>query len=405
MRRTAYALTAMIFMASAAIGFHGGDRLRYPDERSYDALARSIMSGGGYSTPDGRPTAFRPPGWPMIMAGVYQLWPHPVAAKVFNAAAYAGAAALLSVLAARIHPSARPLVPLLMLGYPLGLYSASTLYPQTFGTLLLAAILVLLWNRGGGIWHGIFAGILLGALILTIPSFMLVVPLILAGAACAGPVRWRILLRQLLWVLVCAAAVLAPWMYRNERIFRRFVPVSTNGGLNLLLGNSEHARPNSGVNVNISAHLEGTEAMNEAERDEHLRRCALAWAAGNPGAWFKLYARKVLNHFHYRNELYVQGEQTRFRNAVVMATYYPLIALAAAGIIFHRRHPLSPTEIALHVLYFGNAFVAAIVFTRIRFRVPFDALLMVLVAAGVARLREARILSAHAMSHAVATAR
>ena len=386
-RRIVHALVLLVFMVTAAVGVFGGDRLRYPDERAYDALARSLVAGNGYTTPEGAPTAFRPPGWPMILAGVYQLWPHPVAAKVFNAAAYAGAAALLSVLAARIHPSARPLVPLLMLGYPLGLYTASTLYPQTWGTLLLAAILVLLWRRGSLIWHGLLAGILLGLLILAIPSFMLVTPLILSGAAIAGSREWRRFLLRSLLVLLCATAIIAPWTWRNGRIFGRIIPVSTNGGLNLLIGNSAQSGPNSGVNTDVSSYLAGTKGMNEAEMDAHCRREAMAWATNNPGAWMKLYAAKVVNHFHYRNDLYVREEQTPFRSAVMAGTYYPLLALAAAGLMFKRKSSLTPPEIALHVLYWGNALTSALVFTRIRFRLPFDPLLMVLAASILARWR------------------
>jgi hypothetical protein len=41
-----------------------------------------------------------------------------------------------------------------------------------------------------------------------------------------------------------------------------------------------------------------------------------------------------------------------------------------------------------HLLYFGNAFMSAIFFTRVRFRIPFDFLLIFLAAVFVGRLIE-----------------
>ncbi|HXH23203.1 MAG TPA: glycosyltransferase family 39 protein, partial [Dehalococcoidia bacterium] len=68
------------------------------DAQYYDAVARSLVSGAGYSvgidgsgfTPGGSPTAFFPPGYPFFLAGVYRLFGHSLdAARVANCAAAA----------------------------------------------------------------------------------------------------------------------------------------------------------------------------------------------------------------------------------------------------------------------------------------------------------------------------
>jgi hypothetical protein len=41
-----------------------------------------------------------------------------------------------------------------------------------------------------------------------------------------------------------------------------------------------------------------------------------------------------------------------------------------------RRMPLKRVEVLVYVLYFGNAFVSAVFFTRLRFRIPYDVMLM-----------------------------
>src|SRR3954465_3221034 len=45
------------------------------DARDYDVHARSIAAGNGYSKrrAHGRATAFRPPGYPYFLAGVYKI--------------------------------------------------------------------------------------------------------------------------------------------------------------------------------------------------------------------------------------------------------------------------------------------------------------------------------------------
>ena len=44
--------------------------------------------------------------------------------------------------------------------------------------------------------------------------------------------------------------ILAPWMYRNYRVFNKLVPISTNGGFNFLMGN--HVNSSGGVNFHFS---------------------------------------------------------------------------------------------------------------------------------------------------------
>jgi hypothetical protein len=58
-------------------------------------------------------------------------------------------------------------------------------------------------------------------------------------------------------------------------------------------------------------------------------------------------------------------------------TYYPLLALSLVRCALWRRYPFSSAELLLYALYFGNALLSALFFTRIRFRIPFDAVLIV----------------------------
>ncbi len=379
-------LFALLIFVSLSLAITGGNQLRYPDEYDYHQLALSILEGDGYSNEYGEPTAYRPPGWPFLLSLVYRILPQPVMGKLLNALFFVGSVWLVGKLAEmHVGKGTRIWVFVLALLYPLFIYTAGTLYPQTAGGFFLVATLVLISKTTW--WRYAIAGLLYGFLILAVPAFLLVLPLIFLCIAIMGPSSNGILLlkRAVLFIL-CATVVITPWSVRNSLLFERFVLLSTNSGVNFLLGNSENTTPQSGVNADISHYMERTEGMNEVERDARLRSYALEWIQSNPLEASLLYARKVLAYFSFRNVLYVESEQSSLRDAVLFMSYYPLLLLALCGLVFFGRFAFSRGVLAGYILYVGNAFVSAIFFTRIRFRVPFDLILIFLAAAFLAKL-------------------
>ncbi len=373
-------LYVLVFLAAAAVSILTGDRLRYPDEMDYHDLALAIRDGRGYVDAQMRPTAFVPPGYPYFLSGIYRIWNRPLAPKLVNALVLALTAWILSSMAAPAAPPAKFFAPLLVLFYPLFFYTSGTLYPQILGTGLFASSLALLFRFPDSPAASAGAGALFGILILTVPSFMAVLPLA-AALLILSKVRSprNAAVHASLFLLGSVLAV-TPWTVRNAVTFKSFIPVSTNSGMNLLLGNSEHTRPNSGVNTDISSAEAQARGLTEVQKDSLFRHHAIQWVSAHPKQAFLLYLRKVLNYFHFRNELGTEQQGSRLYDLLMALTYYPLLGMAVLRFILRRRFPLKPFETMLYVLYFGNAFLAAVFFTRIRFRIPFDALLIVLAA-------------------------
>jgi hypothetical protein len=384
-QNAALTIVFAVFLLGTALALRSGNAMRFPDELDYHKLAQSILAGDGYVSENGSPTAYRPPGWPYVLAAIYALSPHPLAVKLFNAAAYALTAWLLSCATAKFFKFSRIIAPLLMIMYPVGLYAASTLYPQTFGALLFLIVLLLLTRKNMAILSATVAGFVFGGLVLSIPAFLLSTPLLFIGMFLFRQCRFKLLFYSGSLFILLMSSVIAPWTIRNALVFSSFIPVSTNSGINMLLGNSKNTGPNSGVNVDISHYRVEANGMNEADKDRYFRRCALSWIKNNPGAATKLYALKVLNHFAFRNKLYVKSEGTHLRDMVMFFTYYPLLLIALVRLAWFRKCPLSLFETFLYIVYFGNAFVAAIYFTRIRFRLPFDPLLIGIVSLALGR--------------------
>jgi hypothetical protein len=230
------------------------------------------------------------------------------------------------------------------------------------------------------------AGLLCGFLCLSIPAFMLTVPILLVYVVFAGSDSLRNSLLRAALIGVVLVAMMLPWVVRNYVQFHSLIPVSTNSGVNLLLGNSPLTQPNIKPEDISGLCPQARNPRDEVGYDRALTHCAVAWITQNPVSASRLYLAKVLNYFNYRNQLSTQSEMADWKNWVMFATYYPLLILAIARLAFIRRVRLSRIEVLLYALYFLNALTSAIFFTRVRFRIPFDLLLIVIDSAIVARL-------------------
>jgi len=167
------------------------------------------------------------------------------------------------------------------------------------------------------------------------------------------------------------------------------VPFSTNSGFNLLIGNCETTRPNAGLNIDVTKYTNEVLArkLGEADADAFYARAAREWIAQNPAAAVSLYFQKVLNYFNFRNELVTASAASPARDAVMFLTYYALLALLLARIVFGRAsNPLEWRDWLILGGYLACALFTSIATTRIRYRIPNDILAMLVAAPFVADL-------------------
>jgi hypothetical protein len=380
-------LVVVIFIEALSLGLISGNNLRYPDEKDYHELAMRLVPHG-YTNVELQPTAYRPPGYPFFLSMLYQLHKFPVIAKVANAIALIIAAWVLSMMASESSQTGAVISLLLLACYPLIPYAASTLYPQILGGTLFIVVIFLLKRSEASHAISLIIGLLFGILILCIPAFMPLLPLILFWLIFGGSrsIRQKLLVSCL--IIAGASCIILPWTARNYMQFKAFIPVSTNSGVNLLLGNSENTKANSGVNVDISRYYIVAISSNEVERDTIYKQKAIEWITNNPVPALKLYILKVLNYFNFRNELFVKSESSIRRDATLFITYYPLLLISILRLLYTKRYPITRSESLLYLLYFGNAFISAIFFTRIRMRIPFDFLLICIDALFLGRLMD-----------------
>jgi 4-amino-4-deoxy-L-arabinose transferase-like glycosyltransferase len=374
-RATIVLIIASILSLGAAYSFYLADALRFIDEREYYTLARNLAESRQYTLDGEHLTASRPPGYPFVLASLYALGVPIIGLRFFNFILLAFSIYLTYAIARHHGSSASGVIAaLLVCLYPVLIYTAGTLYPQTLAATLLLLALFVLRKHNSSLLP--FLGVVLGWLVLTVPLFIVTVIMLFSWLTIT---RW-ISRTQLLITFAVFSLTLGLWTLRNYTVFDRFVFVSTNSGFNLLLGNSEHTRPNAGTNVDITRHRVVAETLGEVDQDRYYRDAALDFIRNNQAHSIRMYMLKTLNYFNYTNQLYQTSEASSTNDILMLLSYGTLLALAVIRIILIRQYPVSRFEMLLFLIYLSSALAGAVFFTRIRFRLPYDFLLILVVA-------------------------
>jgi len=373
--RTRGLLIFVIILAAVTYALSLKSNFTYFDEADYYFIASNLLHHNLFSRDGVQPTAYRPPGYPASLVPVLALYNSVRFAKTINLLWWIGAALLTSHIAGELYGSAGETLALLfVLFYPVTLYTAGTLYPQAMTSFLFLASIAVHFRRSASssLKEAFFQGLIFSCLILSVPLYMSNLFIFMAFQSLSG--KHGIIRAFITGGVVVLAICL--WSLRNYSIYGQFL-FSTNSGINLLLGNSPLTGPNSGTNVDIAA--VAPEALNlpELQSDAALKKHAVEWIKEHQLEWAWLFAKKLMNWFNYRNELRTAGESSSFRNLLMALTYYPLLALALLLLVLKNRR-ISALEAYLYLSYGGAALAYAFFFTRIRFRIPFDYLAIIL---------------------------
>jgi hypothetical protein len=248
----ALALIVRLGYVAATPGYQANN-----DAHNYDVHARSIATGQGFarigSGPSGQ-TAFRPPGYPYLLAGVYAVAgverakpeTRYLAGRVANALVGTAIVALIGVLSMQLF-GRRVALAAVALGavyLPLILIGGTLMSEPLFTALLLGALAAAIHHRRSAHRYrwAVVAGVLGGLAILTrANAVILLAPLVIAVWDARPRWSWRALAPPAALVAVALATV-SPWTIRNAVVFHSFVPVTTQLGTALAGTYNEAAR-------------------------------------------------------------------------------------------------------------------------------------------------------------------
>lgn len=272
------------------------------DSARYLEHAQRLLAGEGYISRHGMLSAFTPPGYPFFLVGGLWLSGDSIHFIVLVQALLGALCAVLTFLVCvrlfdlRIAATAGMLLAL----SPTAIVYTGELLTEVLTTFLLFAFfwlvqgIALEQHRAKvPLWCVAFgAGLLLGAALLVRPAVL---------AFCAGIgiwwLFWKPASRRRKWLLAGGLAVgvivvVAPWSARNYLVFDRFVPLATNGGYNLMLGNNPQAWAGGWMALEIEDELQ---KMNEVDAEKLARQLAVDWIKAHPVDYAKVSVRRALN--------------------------------------------------------------------------------------------------------------
>ena len=365
--------------------FHLENSIRYfPDEAEYVLLARNLVSQRIYSLDGLQPTAYRPPGYPAVLSVLTLVGADILHFRILNFIFLAGCVYLIGqILFQQGFPLAAIFGSLLVVTYPVLFYTSGTLYPQPLAAFLFLFLIRIFTREDVPSLDFILGGVVCGLLVLTVPTFLFAIFVVWGWFWVYGKFPH---VKSYLLTLAIAILIIGIWTGRNYSVFGSLFFVSTNSGENLLIGNSENTTPNAGTTVDISSYLKNSVGLGEVERDRYLSGQAINYITTHPVASLKLYLQKVINYFNFRNELVTVSEASRVRDILMIFSYGPLITVFFLRILLIKKIKPTPVEILFILLYILSALITAIFFSRIRFRLPFDYLVIMVVAITLERV-------------------
>ena len=387
--RLFFGILAYILLFGIAYSLYLGSGFRFIDEKDYFTIARNIAFTFQRSLDGVNPSAYHCPGYPFFLSVFIFFGANIVALRFLNFIALAISAYLIyRILKEEAPGPAGVIACLLVVCYPVLFYTAGMLYPQTIAGTLLLGIMYFARRLGreGTQPLPYIIGLLFGALILFVPALVLLLIAYLGWAAVVGRKtrlpRHKTPRNDIVIIGLVALIMVGLWTVRNYLVFKQFIFVNSNSGIVLLLGNSENTTPNAGVNVDISKYVQEAERMglDDIGRDRYYREKALGFIRNNKTKAFKLYLLKFLNYFNYRNELGTKAEEARWKDILMLITWGPLLILFLVRLFMVGKLKFGRFEGLLILLYFDGALIHAIFYTRIRYRLPFDLLLIMVIA-------------------------
>ena len=375
-------------------------RARRPYGEELGQVAASIASGQGLSSPlplvHTGATAWFGPIYPYLVAGIFKLWgvfsaKSVFAAKTLNCGFAAATVFPIYAIAKRTFGGAVAVgASWVWVILPTACYIPvlevwdSTLSALGFMLVFQATLLLrdsrrlLSWMAYGALW--VIVALISASHLLVLPFFL-------------GWLVWSRRKQSAPWMLHTAAAMsvfllgMAPWTLRNYRVFGRFVPVRSNFGLELWLGNNPYdVRDVNSFSMHPlknAAEAASYQRMGEISYMEAKQREALAYVRSHPFETL----RSVLRRFETFWFDVSNRPASRPLGSLHLKAYFVsnvlmiLFSWLGAGVAYRRGNP-GAAPYLLVLLTFPLVFY--LTHTLVRYRFPMDPILTILSVYGLA---------------------
>ena len=369
-------------------------------------IAASLASGHGFSSPfrvETGPTAWMPPAYPWLLAGIF---------RVFGVRTYAS---FLAAVGLNIFCSAFTCIPIYFAGKRMSGIAVATVaawlwafFPNTILNAFesmweasLAALLaaIILWatlamekSERWRDWIGY--GLLWGVTLLTNVTLISLLPLLLGWLSYR---RWKAFFNAhgsegfveatfSKPVFACGIAVLCcvPWTIRNYTVFHRIVPMRSTLGLQMWIGNNEN--PQEAWKEELHPIFNSAERaryvrMGEIEYMQEKRHEAIEFMLAHPARDVRQFASRFVATWSGGTPTplqdFIRAPGLWFRGVLVF-NFFVAIGTAAGIVILWKQQSAYLFPIAVFPVIFPWAYYLTLVVPR--YRLPVDPAVMLLTA-------------------------
>lgn len=409
-------LGLLLRLGSMAINY---DEMRWQNDQRITIPAVRILEGKGFSLQDGAgATAYRPPLYVLWIAGAYGVFGtfSLLGPSFLQVLVSAGSVYLIYLLALQIwkreeYANASALI---LAIHPYVVYHDAALYHTFLSTALLLGGFFLLFRGIEKLRKRelFFSGICFGLCILIISVIVPFLGLLVIAGIALWKITWK---RRMVLVAMFLAGLLVawgPWIIRNAVVFHAFIPLTTESGSTLWIGNNPEAEVRLPLRTHESSPVpQGTRfnipeqygycneqpdvcegGVSEAEESRELKNLAMEWIKAHPNTFVRLTIWRYASIW----SPFLTPAKTFFGSqlltAVITYGYFSWNIALYALILFgtwtawHANKKRETILLWLLALSGTGAYALFLYFTK--YRIPFESILIVLAGPGLIMLRD-----------------
>lgn len=398
------------------LGFNSGPDMEAcgSDTVEFEHMAWSAARGDGFiAYPGGSPTAFRAPGYPLMLAGIYKLfgrqfWINRVVLSLIGMAT----CWLVYLLALRLRLSRGTalVAALITAGLPLQFYLCGHFMSDPLAGFLNVACCSLLvtgmcfcdrTDRSiavpsdacsrtisfrSGFWF--MAGLINGVSCLVRPGSVLVPVMLVLLSVLSFGVLFRKAVVPIVMFLLGMAITISPWTARNWFELDRFCLIASNGGStfwganNEIVANPRSEKWGSWITTNFDRERKNKEVMslsNEVDRDRKEWQIGMEFVRTNPGRLPVLLTGKF-----YRLLIAMPESANRIYVIIVGIAQVVLLPLSLLGLVLIAMNKKSRKMfLSINAQLLTLIGTTAVFYGSERFRASYEPFLAIYAAAGV----------------------
>ncbi|MDD3726342.1 MAG: glycosyltransferase family 39 protein [Candidatus Ratteibacteria bacterium] len=361
----------------------------------WDEIASNLISGKGYMidnpfNPGDTPYySWRPPAFPIFLAGIYATFGHNFLYAKIGLALLSTLSVLIGYLVAKklFNPFTGILTTIGMAIYPTFIFFTGYLAPET---LTLFLILLTIFYLTGCIDHSnsiytLLAGLSLGCAVMCRTTMALFFCFILI---------WFFLVvknKQEIWkkffiIVAGMLIVILPWVVRNYRIHRTIVFHSTDAGQALFINNNPESfriEPSGTAFIYDSSEFLH---ISEVETTKIFKRRAKDFIINHPATYIKYVGKRFLNFWRpipYR--ISGPGKAYSYLHQIISGIYtVPVFIFAILGLLYSIKNWRKLFILYALIIYYSGTYI--LVRAIIRYRMPIEPYLIMFAAYGISVL-------------------